>query len=294
MAALGYGGAYSWVMDGVDAFRLHVAFAAGFLALAALSFRLWRSTLVAIAAAVLAAAGLGPALVDPISTDRGAGPDILLVYANLYDANPVPEAAVEALLAAGADILVTSETPAVAATRLGAGYPHRVVKDAGTGPLRTAIWSRLPLRNGQLFLNNNLAPTAAAAIVVLDGTELHLTGVHFSRAIEGLRTAQVEGLAAMDEGTGRPRIVIGDFNAAPWSWTLTEAARRTGTQVMGGYRVTWTGEYPAPGGTLPTLWGHGIDHMLHSAEVLVRAVDTLAVPGSDHRALRVRVQLWSE
>ena len=291
---LGYGGAYAWVLDGIDAFRLHLAFAASFLALAALVFRLWRAAFVSVAAAVLAAAGLGPVFDDPISADPSNGPEIVLVYANLYDANPTPEAAAKALLEAGADVLVTSETTAQAAKVLRAAYRYRVVKQ-GDGPLRTAIWSRLPLRNEQLFLNNNVSPTGAAAVVELGDAELHLTGVHFSRAIEGLRAAQADGLGEITKATGLlPRIVIGDFNAAPWAWTLTRAAHATGTRVMGGHRVTWTGDYPTPGGTLPTLWGHGIDHMLHSAAILVRAVDTLAVPGSDHRALWVQVQVMQE
>ena len=291
LAAIGYGGAYSWVLDYIDAFRLHVVFGAGFLVVAALSLRLWRSALISMAAAVLAAAGLGPALQEPVSTSPATGPEFVLVYANVYDQNATPLEAAEALLTAGADVLVTSETLPAIGAELRNAYPFAVTRDVESDTLRTAIWSRLPLSDGRTHLNNTVAPTAADAIIQIGATGVHLTGVHFARAIEGLRAAETEGLARIAGGMTRPRIIIGDFNAESWSWVVTRSADLTGTQVLGGHRITWSGEYPTPGKRLPSLWGHGIDHMLHSPEILVREVDTLVLPGSDHRALRVRVQL---
>ena len=295
LVVLGYGGAYSWVLDGIGAFRLHLAAASAALLLVALSLRIWRSTMIAFVAALLAVAGLGPVLQDPISDTPAAGPEITLLYANLYDKNAVPDAAAQALLGANADILVTSETAEPIASALRAAYRHRVAAEDDPRTMRTAIWSRFPLSEGWLFLDNNVAPTGAAALVTLeDGTEFHLTGVHFSRAIEGLRRVQADALADIGGGRARPRIVIGDFNAAPWSWTLARAATTTGTRILGGYRTTWSGTYPTPAGALPTLWGHNIDTMLYSDRIAVRAVETLTLPGSDHRILLVRVQILPE
>lgn len=295
LVVLGYGGAYSWVLDAVAAFRLHLAFAAALLVLAALTIRRWWAASIAFLAAILATLGLGPALQDPISRNQGPGPQITLLYANLFDANPTPDAAAQALLDAGADILVTSETMAPVADMLESAYQHRVLYRDDPRSMRTAIWSRFALGERNLFLDNNLAPTAAAAVVTLeDGTQFHLTGVHFARAIEGLRKVQTNALGDIAGSRTRPRIVIGDFNAAPWSWTLTWAAAATGTQVLGGYRITWSGSYPTPAGALPSLWGQNIDTMLYSDRIAVRAVETLALPGSDHRILLVRVQIMTE
>ncbi len=65
----------------------------------------------------------------------------------------------------------------------------------------------------------------------------------------------------------------------------------TGTRVLGGYRITWSGSYPTPAGALPSLWGHNIDTMLYSDWIAVRGVETLTLPGSDHRILLVRFQV---
>ena len=265
--------------------------------LVALALLFWRSALIAFVAAFLAVIGLGPVLQDAISASESgpADPEISLLYANLFDKNAVPDAAAQALLSADADILVTSETAELIASALREVYRHRVVAQDDPRTMRTAIWSRFPLSNGWLFLDNNVAPTGAAALVTLDdGTEFHLTGVHFSRAIEGLRRVQADALADIGGGRARPRIVIGDFNAAPWSWTLAQAAATTGTRILGGYRITWSGTYPTPTGALPTLWGHNIDTMLYSDRIAVRAVETQTLPGSDHRILLVRVQILPE
>ena len=61
----------------------------------------------------------------------------------------------------------------------------------------------------------------------------------------------------------------------------------TGTRILGGYRVTWKGHYQTPLGPLPEPWGHQIDQMLLSPDIGVDAVETLALPGSDHLGLFV-------
>jgi endonuclease/exonuclease/phosphatase (EEP) superfamily protein YafD len=95
----------------------------------------------------------------------------------------------------------------------------------------------------------------------------------------------------MAEGLGHPLIVAGDFNAAPWSWLVERAAEVTGTTVLGGYRVTWKGRYRTPLGALPEPWGHQIDQILLSSGIGIASVETLALPGSDHRGLLVSLRV---
>lgn len=286
----GFGGEWWPVLDLVAAFRPHLAALGVVLAIVAAVGRHWRAGAIALGAAALAVAGLGPAL-EPAARPGGER-TLTLLYGNVHDRNGEVAALAERLLAAGADVLVTSETPRALAERLSARYPHGLVSGSDGPTKRTAIWSRHPLRDRRLHLDNTVAPTGASAVVELGGgLRAGLIGGHFSRPTEAVQPRQLAGLGEIAAGLPRPLIVVGDFNAAPWTATLAQAAELTETRVVGGYRVTWRGDYRTPLGRLPEPWGHAIDHVLVSEGVGVVAVDTLPLPGSDHAGLLVRLRL---
>jgi endonuclease/exonuclease/phosphatase (EEP) superfamily protein YafD len=274
-------------------FRLHLAVLAGALGLVLGLAGLRRSAVLALLTTLIAAAGLGP-VYDPVRPP-GDGRRLTLLYANLRDSNPEPAALAAMLRAIDADILITSETTRAvveAAGGLAAAYPYRLVRSGAGEVLRTAIWSKYPLGDARLYLNNTVAPTAAAASADLGGgTTLGLIGAHFSRPFERLHRIQAEALGPMAEGLGQPLIIAGDFNAAPWSPVVARAAKVTGTDVLGGYRVTWKGRYRTPLGPLPEPWGHQIDQILLSSGIGVESVVTLELPGSDHLGLFLRLRI---
>jgi hypothetical protein len=72
---------------------------------------------------------------------------------------------------------------------------------------------------------------------------------------------------------------------------VARAAEVTGTRILGGYRVTWRGAYRTPLGPLAAPWGHQIDQILLSPRIGVEAVKTVALPGSDHRGLFLRLRI---
>ncbi len=289
----GYAGHWGPTLEVIANFRLHLAVLAGALGMALGLARLGRSAGLALLTTLIAAAGLGP--IFDAAQRTGDGRPLTVLYANLWDRNPEPDALAAMLRALDADILITSETTrrvVEGAGGLRAAYPYRLVS-SGTGEaLRTAIWSKYPLSDGALYLNNTVAPTGAIAIADLGGgTTLGLIGAHFSRPFERLHRTQVEALGPMAEKLGHPLIVAGDFNASPWSWVVARAAEVTGTDVLGGYRVTWRGRYRTPLGPLPAPWGHQIDQMLLSGGIGVETVETVELPGSDHRGLLVRLRI---
>ncbi|HUS56183.1 MAG TPA: endonuclease/exonuclease/phosphatase family protein [Thermohalobaculum sp.] len=298
LALAGYAGRWSAALDIVSAFRLHLAALAGvFVVIAGLGKRRWTAGL-ALLAMLVAAAGLGP-IVSPAQRSGafGSGGDrtLSVLYANLWNHNSDPLALAAALSAADADILITSETTGDVADGIGGPrkhYPFWQAGRVGEATLRTAIWSKYPLLGGQLYLNNNVAPTAASTIADLGGgLHLGLIGAHFSRANEGLRQVQTDALGPMAAQLARPMIIAGDFNAPPWSWVVTRALEVTGTRIVGGHRITWKGEYPTPFGPIPAPWGHQIDHILLSEKIIVESIETLELPGSDHRGLFVRLRI---
>ena len=293
----GYAGSLNPGFESIANFRLHLAALAGALAVFLALIRLRHSAGLALLTALIAAAGLGPVFEQAERPAKGAteGHVLTLLYANLRADNPQPQALVAMLRATGADILITSETSRAVAG--GIAYPYSLVR-SGTGEaLRTAIWSKYPLRDGRLYLNNNVAPTGASAIADLGGgVTLGLIGAHFSRPFEGLHQTQIEALGPMAQllasrKLAQPLIVAGDFNAAPWSRAVARAAEVTGTRILGGYRVTWKGRYQTPLGPLPEPWGHQIDQMLLSPDIGVVSVETLELPGSDHLGLFVSLRI---
>ncbi len=289
----GYAGRWDPALEAIANFRLHLAVLAGVLGMVLGLARLRRSAGLAMLTTLIAAAGLGP-FFDPAERP-GEGRSLTLLYANLRDRNPQPDALAAMLRAIDADILITSETTRAVVEGAGglrATYPYRLVSSGPGEALRTAIWSKYPLSDGELYLNNTVAPTGAAALADLGGgTTLGLIGAHFSRPFERLHQVQAEALGPMAEKLGHPLIVAGDFNAAPWSWVVARAAEVTGTDVLGGYRVTWKGRYRTPLGPLPEPWGHQIDQILLSGDIGVVSVETLDLPGSDHLGLFVRLRI---
>ncbi len=289
----GYAGHWGPTLEVIANFRLHLAVLAGALGMALGLARLGRSAGLALLTTLIAAAGLGP--IFDAAQRTGDGRPLTVLYANLWDRNPEPDALAAMLRALDADILITSETTrrvVEGAGGLRAAYPYRLVSSDAGEALRTAIWSKYPLSDGELYLNNTVAPTGAAAIADLGGgATLGLIGAHFSRPFERLHRTQVEALGPMAEKLGHPLIVAGDFNASPWSWVVARAAEVTGTDVLGGYRVTWRGRYRTPLGPLPAPWGHQIDQMLLSGGIGVETVETVELPGSDHRGLLVRLRI---
>ncbi len=244
----GFAGRWHPAFEVIENFRLHLAVLAGPLVVVLGLTRLRRSAGLALLTVLIATAGPGPVF-DPAERP-GVGRPLTLLYANLWDQNPQPQALAAMLIAADADILITSETQHIVtqgAASLSAAYPYRLLH-FGTGPaLRTAIWSKYPLLDGELYLNNTIAPTAAAATADLgDGTKLGLIGAHFSRPFERLHQTQVEALGPMSQKLAAPLVVVADFNASSWSRLVASAAEVTDTRILGGYRVHLEGSLPDP------------------------------------------------
>lgn len=290
---LGYGGPLIHELDALGHFRLHLLLVAAVIAVLALLLAkrsaIWRAT----AAAVIALAGLSPLWEPPAKPSNG--PTLSVLTANLHHFNARSDEMLAALRAANADILVTNETTKTTlsgADPLSLTYPYRVALTTRGRILRTVIWSKYPMRDGTLFLEDQVEPTGAAAIVRLpNGREITVLGLHLAHAFPGNQDRQIEALEAIAAALPRPMIVLGDFNASPWSHALRRVETLTGTRRIPGYRVTWNGAYPSPVGSIPALMGHAIDHVLLSPGMTAGTIRVVEIPGSDHHALGAQIRL---
>ena len=148
------------------------------------------------------------------------------------------------------------------------------------------------MRDGTLLLEDSVEPTGAAAVIRMpDGQEVSILGLHLAHAWPGNQAHQIGVLGDITRDLPRPLIVLGDFNATPWSHALVRAQALTGTLRIPGYRVSWHGAYPSPFGEVPSLLGQAIDHILLSPGLGVERTMVLDIPGSDHDAVGAVVRL---
>lgn len=284
---LGYGGGLFYALDAIAHFRLHFLLAVPVVAVLVALLRQWQALWRLAVAAVLLVAGLGPLWETP--ERLGVGKPLKIMTANLYQHNRQPEALRAALLAADPDILITNETQ----KSLGRGedslaerYPFRLSLSTYGDVLRTVIWSKYPMRDGRLLLDDQIEPTGAHATIDLGGGfEVSILALHLAHPIIGNQRTQIEALDRLAERLPHPRIVLGDFNATPWSWAVRRIEQLTGTERIRGYRPTWAGFYPNEFGRLRAPLGQAIDHMLVSANVGVSDIRVVPIPGSDHNGL---------
>lgn len=288
---LGFFAHVNFALDVLAHFRLHFLLLCPVLAVLAVLLRHWSGFWRLVATAVLALSGL--AVLWEAPQRKGDGTEVTVMAANLYQRNAEPQAMKQALLDADADILVTMETSktVLAGERsLALRYPYRLSLSTSGTTLRTVIWSRFPMRDGNLLLEDSVEPTGAHAVIeVSSDVELTVLGLHFAHNPGGNQKAQIEALDRIAEGLLMPRIVLGDFNATPWSYAMRRIEALTSTQRIGGFRITWRGGYPTGIGVVPAPMGLPIDHALVSEGIGVRWADTVAIPGSDHWGVRVRI-----
>jgi len=290
---LGYAGPLAHAFDMLAHFRLHLLWAGAIVAVCAILARdgksLWRATV----AATIALAGLTP--LWEVQSPTGEGRRLVVMTANLFQDNEETDAMLRMLGAADADILVTNETTKAVQTGarpLTGLYPFRLSLSTHGQILRTVIWSKFPMRNGALLLEDQVEPTGAHGWVrIAPGVEISVMGLHLAHAYPGNQARQIAALEGIVATLPEPRIVLGDFNAAPWSHALARVEALTGTRRIPGYRVTWRGSYSTPLGHLPAPLGHAIDHVLVTPGIGVEAVETIPIPGSDHRAVRAVLRI---
>lgn len=290
---LGYLGGWLYALDGLGYFRVHLLLLAAATGVFAIPLRAWRAAVIASVAAIAALAGLSPLWETAPHGPAGPG-SFTLLTANLLYENRETAALRAALNAADADILITNETSMdmlEGEDSLSLRYPYRVTVRTEGRILRTVLWSKFPISETSLLLNDAVEPNAAIGRVRLpDGEEVTIFGVHLDHAIGGGQERQVGAFGPLTEHMSRPLVVAGDFNASPWSYAMRHVQEATGTRMIPGYRISWNGEYPSPLGSIPEPLGHGIDHILLSGRLRASSVRVVDLPGSDHDGILATIE----
>ena len=290
---LGYLGYAVFALDALAHFRLHFLLLGLPLVLLAMMLRDWVAAWRSVVMAVLALAGLGVLWEDPLRD--GGDIELTVMTANLFQRNSRTEQMQRALLAADADILVTMETTKAVLSgpdSFALNYPYRLSLSTSGQTLRTVIWSKFPMRDGRLLLEDQVEPIGAMAIVeVSPNVEFSILGLHLAHNVIGNQNLQIEAMDLIAESMPLPRVIVGDLNATAWSHALRRIEALTATRRIGGFRVTWRGFYPTWIGRIRVPLGLQLDHILLSRGIGVRHLETLQIPGSDHMAVKARIAL---
>ena len=310
-------GAIWWVGDLFSHFRFpYLAVAALALLVALLVRPRWRVLLV-LAAAAPHAWAVWTYPVAPLGTQSDTGVRLRMVSANLLYTNPRLPAAIAWLKRSGADIIclqeiVRSHDPLVAGLR--DSYPH-----IGPGHTRsdTLLLSRLPIVSQRVELpgeflkkHRNPAPGEGLPYHVADvrtgGGIVRVICVHPLPPVVPRLIGQhrahfaawtVEAEIARKDGV--PLVLLGDFNATPYSprfrRLLTDARLR-----LAGPRLWWPWTWPIGGPLLAvtgmealrdTIPGLPIDHVAvdrHFALIRHRRGPDV---GADHYPIVVDLEL---
>ncbi|GAB4385237.1 MAG: hypothetical protein Kow0022_10390 [Phycisphaerales bacterium] len=221
---------------------------------------------------------------------QGEHPSISLLIVNAYSLNTEPQQLLHALEAQRADIVIITEPSPDVLRPLTAAYR------AGPGTLLRCP----PTRREHSWIVVHTRYSASIADEPSDGIlncrvetpagPVHLIATHLLSPRTSARNAtafnQVDRITtAAGSSEPLPLIIAGDFNATPTSNTSRMLADRTGTRRC--KPLLRAGTYPAD---WPAPFRLCIDDALVSDHFRVTAWQTIHLPGSDHRGVRLSLE----
>ncbi len=244
------------------------------LAAASLSRRWWWLILPAGGLVVPAAAILWGWAAHAVPPASATGEPLRVMAYNVFLSNPTPGAPEQVIRAADPDIVVVAEVLRSNSRFLEAladRYPYRVACPADNCSL--AVAAKRPFKVAGARPDKD-HPQYVDIRMPYAGGEVRLIGVHtVTPQYQARHLRQIEALAGVVTGQGGPTVVLGDFNATPFSLILRRFEHETGLS-----RLTALASWPS-WGDLPQV---AIDHIFVSPDIAVTDVRLGEPGGSDH------------
>lgn len=287
---------FGWPFELFVHFRWQVA--AGSLALLAVGAVLRDARTVAAAVAALLLQGVAAWNARPVTAVAGtppavcAGKTFTVIAANAWFRNRDPQRLLDWLATHPADVVLVQEVTsdwerALAATER--DYPHRkfMVREDTYG---IALLSRWPLhRIESIDLADDGLPSLLATVDVR-GQSVQIVGLHthwpLLDSLQDSRDLVLQRAAGLARAAGVPTVLLGDLNLTPYAPAFRKLLLQSGLRdayAGRAWRPTWqAGFWPL---ALP------LDHVLVSPGACVRQAEIGEAVGSDHRPVRVTLQL---
>ncbi len=280
-------GHYWWLLDLAANFRAHMTVALVVAGLLLAWGRWYRTALVVALVGTLNAAAVLPLFIGP--ADRPEARDVRVMSFNLLSDNINYEAVIGFIEEQKPDVVVLHEASrpweeALAAADLGYDITRGRTDDLIFGSLVLAL-------PGSQVVSFGFRVSDARAIEIVLPSGVALLGIHplapFPDDQTERRQYQFEFASLWAAGRQGPKVIVGDFNASPWSYSFRRLRMETGLRnSQAGFGLELS--YPADANPLLQL---SIDHLLHSSDLEV--VDRRLGPslGSDHLPLVVDLSL---
>jgi endonuclease/exonuclease/phosphatase (EEP) superfamily protein YafD len=252
--------------------------------------RAWRWA--AIAAVIVGLSGaqlVSHHAVAPVASPDSERTLRLMVY-NIYHLNDDLDAVVETVRRYNPDIVFLMEYSDAVQGQIEpafADYPHRLIRTSRL-TMGLALFSRLPIEAAEVHRAEETRIPVFEVRLVADGAPFTFVGGHpWPPQLQwgALHRSQMEAITRVAASAEAPLVVAGDFNAAPWSYTIGELAERAQVRLVRRQLDLSKTFYPFPGFGLP------LDHVLVSNEWQVLAMEYGAPGGSDHAPLIVDLRL---
>jgi len=285
---LGFFGSTSWFFDVLANFRFQLAIGLILIGIAYLLGFGRASAFVFIVMGVINAGLVAPLYLDkPVEAANGAS--LRIVSYNVQSGRSDPAAVIEWVNESGADLVFLLESSEEWAGRVrtqSSAYSinNEIPEDRYYG---ITVLGKSPNTIEQLRLGPAREPVVRVE-ASLSGEPVAIYAIQprppRSGATADARVELFNELAALVSAESIPVVVIGDFNATPWSYVFREFTSATGlinSQNGFGLSATWPASLPVS--LVP------LDHMLHSDSLTTVARDVGPDLGSDHRPLTVEL-----
>ncbi len=293
-AALAFGFLSPWLplADSMAHFRFHLLLALALAVVVLIVLRAPVRAMLVLAVILPGIAGLAPALpaasgsAENFESDTG----FTLVQLNLFFRNrSVPEA-LRMIRESDADVVTLQEVSSFVWARLSAlhrDYPYSVVcQYARVGSV--AVFSRLPFASAAGAARGCVANEGVGWVRIKVGDRaVTVASIHLHWPFPFGQPAQIDRLESHLKALPRPVVIGGDFNAAPWSHSVTRIGEATGASVLEGLRLTL---YEPRLRWAPAL-GLPIDHILVAPEFFAESIRRGPHVGSDHLPVIARLGL---
>ncbi len=288
LTVLGFLGRWWWGFDIVSSFRPQYLVAGVTTGLVVGALASWPAGLALVLAALINVAVIAPLYLGS-GPAPGAGPRLDVVAFNVQASNRQRPAVMDWVRGQDADLVFFVESSFEwedAAER--AALPYTIAERV---PLSRVFGISLLVRDGLAVESRPLLlgdRGAVEATVSLDGLRVAVLAIHprspTSKERADRRDEYLRLVASWARSQEVPALVVGDFNATPWSSSfrrLTAGAGLRNSQVGFGLQPT----FPAGWGPLMIP----IDHALHTPDLAVEERRTGPPLGSDHRPLLITV-----
>ena len=293
VSIIGLFGSHHEAFDGTNHFRLHLTLLSVAGVCAAWFFDRWRAVSGASLCLVLNLLALAWFLPDAAKTPLAQQNTHLKISTfNIWGGNEQLHHVEAFLRRENPDIVVLQEVRPRALPlldRVKQIYPYQI-HCAHQLHCGLALLSKFPVADPRWNDRTKTAPPMVWGRIIVPATDgvipVTVIGTHFAWALPNRGQFQnKESLEALMKAIDGEVVVVGDFNATPWSHVVSDLAAGTGTKLVHRFLPTWPAIGPIP--QFP------IDLMFVSQGVGRLAVARGDVQGSDHRPVIAELALDS-